>query len=183
MTTKRFIPICLIVLATLLLVFPSATLADEVFVDCRNNSGIEDGTIDHPYKTMQAAIIAAYDGDTIRAADCIYSEAIVVNKDIEIYGSGPDVTEINSTASAEDAAVQIGSNREVTIKDFKIVGSLYGVSAMEYSAPIVANCIVNAPYCIWVGSQNGVNITIKNNTIASCQIEAIHLYRYAAWRC
>jgi len=37
-----------------------------VFVDVSNNTGVEDGTVFHPYNTIKEGIVAATDGDMLR---------------------------------------------------------------------------------------------------------------------
>jgi hypothetical protein len=161
------------ILAALILAAGPWAWADDVYVDCRNTTGPWNGSFEHPYQTIQDAIDAAttYDGDTIRVADCIYQEGIVVDKFLEIIGSGPDVTTIQST----NHAIEIATNMEASIIGFRIVSPMDGILIKPDSNTVICNNVISA--------RNGINAdyacrsetTIKNNTIDQCIKDGLHL--------
>ena len=165
------------ILIIFILALSSWAFADDVYVDCRNETGPWDGSLDYPYQRIQDAIDAGttYDGDTIRVSDCIYEEGIVVDKYLQIYGSGPDVTVIDATdVPGKDSAVVINSNRTAIISGFRIASAKYGVKLETGSNTVIANNIVNAEYGIYTSNVTA-NIEIKNNTIVGCTERGIQL--------
>ncbi|OQB11156.1 MAG: Disaggregatase related [Deltaproteobacteria bacterium ADurb.Bin207] len=86
--------------AVLLLTYSSAQAGD-LHVDARN-SGSEDGTASHPYRSVQAAVSAAKDGDRIKIAGGTYSETIsVTNKGIVFEGGYPGASSYDQGGSGD----------------------------------------------------------------------------------
>jgi hypothetical protein len=165
-------------LSVILVLSSSLCSADEIYVDCRNTAGPWDGTINKPYQSIQDAIdsTTTYDGDTIRVADCIYQEGILVDKNLKIYGSGPDVTTIDSTTvEGKNYAILFAENTDVIISGFMIVSPGSGLRLKWGSKVVIANNIINAQYGIYGQSACGADALIKNNTIASCTEDGINL--------
>ncbi len=62
-------------------------IAADLHVDDDNTTGIEDGSVEHPYNTLQEAIAAAGDGESIAAASGTYDENIrVQGRTIHLFG-------------------------------------------------------------------------------------------------
>lgn len=165
------------VLGVLFLFLSTLALADEVFVDSRNETGPWNGSVDYPFETIRDAIDAGttYDGDTIRVSDGIY-KSISVDKHLKIYGAGPDITSIDATLTGEDSAVLVQQNIELTISGFSITSSLYGIKILNYSETIIANNIIVGEYGIHCSNNaQGANIEIQNNTINGCAMDGIFL--------
>ena len=75
------------------------------------------------YPTIQAAIVAAVDGDTVVVAPGTYNENLLITESITVQGFGPDVTTIDGVGGG-DAAVSINTQQTVapTLRGFRITG-------------------------------------------------------------
>ncbi|MGF1581413.1 MAG: tandem-95 repeat protein [Gemmataceae bacterium] len=62
-----------------------------LFVDPTNMTGIEDGSMDNPFNTIQEAIDAAVDGNTIHLASGDYLEDVVVDKQLTLSGANEGI--------------------------------------------------------------------------------------------
>ncbi len=87
-----------IVLMVILFIATPAN-ADTIFVDI-NNTSVEDGTIDHPFNTIQEGINAAIPEDTVKVAPGIYSGNITISgENISLIGENPKTTIISGTSN------------------------------------------------------------------------------------
>ena len=77
-------------------------------------------TQDTWHGTIQAAIDAAVDGNTIEVAAGSYAESIDINKSINLIGAGRDLVTLTGTGTGENAVIDI-SVSNVTVQGFKIV--------------------------------------------------------------
>ena len=64
----------LVRLALIVAFFAPVAIADTIYVDVDNNSGKEDGSVEHPYNTITEAATAAKAGDTVQVAEGTYYE-------------------------------------------------------------------------------------------------------------
>jgi len=62
-----------------------------VFVDV-GNTGAENGTRLHPWKSIMKAMVAAGAGDSILVAGGVYGEEVLMKDSVHVIGSGPAVT-------------------------------------------------------------------------------------------
>ncbi|MDI6792700.1 MAG: clostripain-related cysteine peptidase, partial [bacterium] len=104
---------------------------ETIYVDVSNETGIEDGTPEHPFSSIAEAITFASDGDTILVAEGTYDENLEINgktlyllggfeptgwnRDIKVYetivdggGRGPTVHIEGSTTVLEGFTIQHG---------------------------------------------------------------------------
>jgi hypothetical protein len=65
---------------------PAAAAAATLHVDDDATAANPDGTTQNPYKTVQAAVAAAADGDTIQVAKGLYGAVSLSNKEVYLYG-------------------------------------------------------------------------------------------------
>lgn len=97
------------------------------------------------YLTIQEAIDAANDGDTINVATGTYNENLIINKPLTLQGESKDTTIIQK---GENHLIQINSE-DVTITGFSILGS------MSYVGPVTS--------AIFFDKNSG--LTIEDNII------------------
>ena len=158
-----------------------------IYVDEKNNTGIEDGTREYPFNTIQEGIDTAVDGDTILVAAGIYTEDISIEKSIYLRGNGPDSTIIQAPHSSSAISIKMNSQGP-TIEGFRIQNATNvnqcGIGIRDCSPIIRNNVIINNWNGIWavptsspfiinnVLSHNEFNIsilesspTVKNNII------------------
>ncbi len=112
---------------------PSPVVTDEIsgltYVDNSNTSGIEDGSFEHPYKTIQQGVNNTI-GDKwvyVRQGSAEYSEDISLNDDVVLWGSGYDggFTGIAATAyPVIDGGSLPGDANLVTIRNNNTVMGL-----------------------------------------------------------
>ena len=106
------------------------------------------------YENIQDAIDAAVDGDTILVYEGTYFENVVVNKRLDLIGSGPANTTIDGGGSGSTVSIQ----RYANISDFRITGA--EVSSAEAGIKIQAwyvnitnvNCSGNGNWGIHLGT-------------------------------
>jgi hypothetical protein len=108
-----------------------------------------------------------------------------VNKNLKIYGSGPDVTIIDSSTAEgnPDYAILIAASREVTVSGFTVKSPKYGIQFQDNSKTVFTNNVVNAEYGIrpWTTAYYA-NIVVKNCTITGCAKDGISL-TCSRWAC
>jgi parallel beta-helix repeat protein len=124
-----------------------------IIVDCNG---------DGDHTTIQAAINAADQGDTIYVWTGIYNENIIINKTITLVGNGTINSIIQGTGGRE--VVRINSNW-VNFTGFTIIdGEPDGIvlNSVEYVQIINNNCSKNG-YGIYI--KDSKNIIIENNSL------------------
>ncbi|MBN1280260.1 MAG: right-handed parallel beta-helix repeat-containing protein, partial [Candidatus Thermoplasmatota archaeon] len=131
------------------------------------------------YTSIQDAINASADGDTIQVYAGTYNECIVVNKSISLRGENLATTIING--SSNEYVVNVTADR-VNISGFTINGTtvVYAIYVLGNYTNISSNSIFitnSERSCgIYVDSCN--NNTISNNTIQSLQLLESHVDIY-----
>ncbi|MCZ6493803.1 MAG: hypothetical protein O6933_06960 [Planctomycetota bacterium] len=123
------------------------------------------------YRTIQAAIDAAMDGDEVEVHPGIYNETInLLGKAITVRSSdGPDVTIIDATGLGQVSVVTCNSGEgpDTVLDGFTVTGGTGSGMANVGSSPSVANCIF-----IWnltYGDGGGMyNLNSSNPTVTNC---------------
>lgn len=119
------------------------------------------------FSTIQAALNAASEGDTIAVAAGSYFESLTVTKSVSLEGAGKESTVLDGSAgrSRQLPTVLIRGSKSVTIKGFAIQGGRRGI-AVEQSADVtIENNKIqrNARQGILVNENSQVHI--RNNEI------------------
>ena len=161
MTKKRFMVAAVI---TLILI---SMLGGSTFVKITN---AESKTIVVPtdYPTIQQAINAAADGDTVFVKNGIYNETLMINKTLSLIGEDRDLTILDAQKSHSPAITIQGSN--ILVINFTLGNTAYGPATSKYWSPTP-------------GEGTGITIfavsnyvTITNNTIIGCGFAGIQMY-------
>jgi len=168
----------------------------DIYVDDDQNYPDEaDGTLYNPYKTIQAAVKNAENGDTIKVLKGKYSGDIVIDKSITIITESLDDVLINSTkrnpylidiiadsVSLEKLKLEddtTTSHRKAIIhisseaSNVKVIDSLinhsvngYGIFIEGSYGTVIKNNTINDTRGIYIGNSN--LITIDYNRILNC---------------
>ncbi len=116
-----------------------------IYVDDDNTCGPWDGSIEHPYKSIQKAVDSAYTGWTVYVKNGTYEENIVINKTINLYGENKKETIIDGKSEKDVIYVH---SKDVKISGFKILNSGEkrldaGIKTLSLNSNLtVENCIV-----------------------------------------
>ncbi len=123
--------------------------AANVYVDAANGSGVEDGTAEFPFNTIQEGINAAVAGDIVSVASGIYHGDISLKDQVKVISQGgPKVTFIDGMGAGYAVRQPYTLQANTHIEGFNISGSNILISAtnrVDFWAPIsvvVDNCIL-----------------------------------------
>ena len=135
------------------------------------------------YVTIQAAIDAASDGDTVLIADGIY--AGLGNKDLDFKGkaiklvseNGPDNCIIDCEGSGRGFYFHNGERQNSVIFGLTIKGGQVGTDGggiyCTFSSPTITNCTISGNKCgveLWAVGGGGVYFEHSSATITNCTI-------------
>ncbi len=135
-----------------------------VYVDDDNTSGIENGTVENPFNTIQEGIDFAGPGDSLSVFSGSYQENIVVGKKIDLSGEDPKETIIDGSG-ASLPAVTFTSVQGVTFEGFNVRNSNVSGIKCENSALTIKRNFVSANKEHGIYSDNTSTITVLNNVI------------------
>jgi parallel beta-helix repeat protein len=152
-----------------------------IYIDNDNNTGIEDGSQEHPFNTIQEGIDASVDGDTVLVADGTYKGN--GNKNLDFKGkaitviskNGPKNCIIDCEGKGRGFYFHSGETEKSVVSRFKIVsgspGDGYGGGILcdNYSSPAIENNIIagnSADYGGGISCNNYSFPMIRNNEIS-----------------
>lgn len=136
--------------------------------------GTSDGSADRPYKTIQAALDVAVDGDNIYVFSGIYKEALIIDKLLHLRGAIDEEASIIQTHDDIRNTVEIRKDYVIfegfTLNDEKTkktspIGSLIAITN-DAKNVVISNNFFNdtKSYAIFIGEDCSGNV-IVNNTI------------------
>jgi parallel beta-helix repeat protein len=135
--------------------------------------------VPNQYPTIQAAINAASDGDTVLVANGTYYENITLKDGVQVRGAGADVTTIDG-GRAGSVVTAIGVGPDTVLDGFTITnggGSSGGGIYLEGGSPVITNNVVTQNRLGYSGSSGGgiyayfSSATITHNTISNNSAE------------
>ncbi len=122
------------------------TYADnyDIYVDKDNETGIEDGSADHPYDTISEGIAAALENDKddrkVYVAGGEYEEQITVGKYVELYGKGDNRTIING----KNKKYAVKMKDHSAIKDMRVYKGKTGILVDENVKAEIEDCKIKS---------------------------------------
>jgi len=173
-----------------------ASIDSPIYIDDDNTQGPWDGTIEHPYQTIQDAIDAATSGDNLYVYPGFY-DIFNIDKSISIRGENQDNTIINITSKDNNLYAILIESDNVKISNFKLVGFeslglVYFIKTNFYDNIVISNCIFTdglmgievdhskhivisdcdfvsvAYYGIFINGLDGPDIDVKDVVISNC---------------
>ncbi len=131
------------------------------------------------YATIQEAIDAAVNGDTVRVAAGTYYENVLMKDGVDLLGAGADVTTIDAQGSG--SVVDARAN-DVTISGFTLMNSGVAGGATSWSgvyingnySPSVMNNVIVDNIC-GISVYYGANPDIRNNIIKN-NFDGLYVY-------
>jgi parallel beta-helix repeat protein len=143
------------------------------YVDDDNLAGPWDGSMANPYQTINDAIAASTDGDTIYVFNGTYVENVWVDKSLTIIGNGTGNTTIEAPGGG-DVVMVIADM--VNITGFTCMSGSNGIHLFTASnCTISNNNVTNNPYGIVI--ESSVNNDIIDNEVFSNWQRGIYVFQ------
>ena|GEM_PF-1566930 len=132
----------------------------------------DDGPAD--FSSIQAAINAASDNDTIYVSSGTYAGPVIVNKSLTLIGQDPNTAIIKGTTE-EQCVVLCLNVDNVNISGFTITGSIKGINLTNSNYNVISgnNIIRNSQYGIFL--RNSSNNYVNDNTVLDNTLRGIYL--------
>ena len=153
---------------------------DMIYVNNSNTSGIEDGTLEHPYSTIGAAIAGPSYGDgkylyVFKGTGVAYAETVNLNPGVVFWGSGSNGGFANLPIIGFPIIDGGGANvitlaNNNTVQGWQITNGNNGIFGNNVSGAIIRDNnitenAVNGIYILGNGSSVLTDLTISNNAI------------------
>jgi len=146
---KKLAALALIaILAATLPVFVFSSHKTKLYVN-KNANGTQDGSVNHPYKTIGAAMSKAGKKTEIHIAKGTYKENVEIKKGVEIYGSDRDKVIIKAKHD-HDAVVVMNDN--TTLNGVTVEEGRNGIWVEKRAGVSITDCIIRD------NSRNGIQI-------------------------
>ncbi|MBN1348768.1 right-handed parallel beta-helix repeat-containing protein [candidate division KSB1 bacterium] len=137
-----------------------------VFVD-QTNTGVEDGSRNHPFRTISSGILNASSGDTVLVAAGDYAERLLMRENIFVKGMGALVTRVYN----EQSVVAFTGLTHSGLSGFTIETGSGGVSLIgcSRSSPTISKnkIICGEGMCVGIDCSNSPHPDIFNNYFQS----------------
>jgi parallel beta-helix repeat protein len=144
-----------------------------VFVDS-SNTGSEDGTLEHPYNTIQRGVNAASVGEPVQVASGTYYENVVINKSLTLKGAGRDTTIIDGSELSK-TVVEITADN-VSINGFTIRNGGDGIDLYMCNGITVSGNTITSNKFEGIAIEDSNDNLISNNTVTNNTFWGISLF-------
>jgi parallel beta-helix repeat protein len=167
---KKSIFFCIVLICAIFAVAMPVNVSAEprtIYVDDDNTSGPWDGTLAHPYQTIQDGVDAAVAGDTVFVFTGTYYENVVIDEAITLHGENRETTIIQGNGIGDGISSSYVDG--ITIENLNIKGFETGID-LRYSCEntISGNIISN-------NKHHGIYLAyfcdgskISENTVSNC---------------
>lgn len=153
-----------------------------IYVDNSNQTGIEDGTQEHPYNTIQEGLAVVLAGDTVQVAAGTYIENVTLKDGVTLRGAAPNTTIIDGGQNGSTVTAQnVGPG--TLLADFTIRngtgtpegGYTYGGGLYILNADlIIRNCIITENWA----SDGAGGLQVRDSTL---RIERSTIANNSGW--
>ncbi len=116
-------------------------IPDPIWVDDDNDSGIEDGTEEHPYRTISAAMNVAVT-HTVRVRSGFYPETVTLKDGVKLIGDGFETTTIDGGGSGT-LITCTDAGASTWISGFRLQNAERGIYCSNASPRIQENYITD----------------------------------------
>lgn len=172
----------------LFLVAAGPTLARVLYVNVTNNTGVEDGTPNHPFNTIQEALNYSVNTDEISVAPGVYNERINIPLGRRVVGANPFTTIIDGGGLGSTVTLVGPSTYTSTLtslSNFTVRNgraTLGGGINIQQGQPTVSRNIVTGNIAVLSGTSGGfgggiemyrTRATVTNNVIIQNRAEYI----------
>ncbi len=135
---KLIIAGVLALLCVALPMFAFSSHTHKLYVD-DSASGTQDGSKDHPYKTISEAISKAHGKTEIHVSNGTYKENITLKSDLEIYGEDKDSTIIKADKDSESVVTM---KDDTVINKVTVKGGTNGIKVRDDAKASIIKCVI-----------------------------------------
>lgn len=129
----------ILVLAVFVLpMFTWAGSVKKVYVD-DSASGSQDGSMEHPYKTIVEGLKHVNDDDELHVAPGTYKGNIEIPESVKLFGADEDTTIIDADSKNKPAVIM---NHKTVLDKFTVKGGDHGIYVAKKSRASIIHCTV-----------------------------------------
>ncbi len=150
MKTFKYILLSVFILSTLI------STAQTIYVDAANNTGIEDGTADHPFNTIKEGINAAVPGATVMIMDGTYvpddswsgnDHTLMLKAGVKFVGESPENTLIDGIVVDQEVSNLSISLENLSFDEFHFArGTIAGPFDEQNVIRNCATALISLPF-------------------------------------
>ncbi len=137
-----------------------------IYVDQASGATSADGTQENPYRTIQEGIDHVSSGGTVLVAAGRYTENLLINKDVNLVGSGADQTILDGS-TAMMPTLQFTGVVQGTVEGFYILGGNGAGIRVETSGVTIQSNIISDVNGSGIEVVSGSQVAILSNWIIS----------------
>jgi hypothetical protein len=125
-----------------LLIAPFIVLGDNnVIIVDKDNKGSEDGSADHPYRSLGKALKNAKPGTEVHVRTGTYKENITIPKDVKVIGRKKDIGDVVIQADT-DKKPAVTMKNDSEIDHLTVKGGKHGIQVVEDAEATIYDVVV-----------------------------------------